>query len=253
MKSVVLSLVAAAAVFLAVPSSAAAEGWGNVKGQFVLDGDIPESEPLVKKDDPGAKDGAVCAAEAVPDDSLVVDEDSKGIANVVLFPSRFKGDIHPEAAQREDTVVFDQKGCQFIPHILMVQTGQKVLVKSDDACAHNARSQFVRNTSFNITVPPNERDGIEVDISATEPLPMPIKCDIHPYMAAHWLIVDHPYAAISGEDGTFEVKNLPEGKHTFRVWHERKGYIDRSFKFEIEPGETTDVGVVKVDAADLAK
>lgn len=253
MKTTALSVAAFAAALFLAPSPGLADGWGSVKGKFVLDGELPESEPLVKEGDAGAKDAEVCAEEDVPDDSLVVDPDSKAVANVVLFPSRFSGDIHPEAAKRPDTVTFDQKGCQFIPHVMVVQAGQTVLVKSDDSCAHNARGQFVRNQSFNITVPPNEREGIGVDITTGEPLPMTIKCDIHPYMSAHWVIVDHPYAAVSGEDGTFEIRNLPEGKHTFRIWHERKGYLDRSFKFEVTDGETTDVGTIKVDADDVKK
>lgn len=237
---------------LLLPSSADAQ-YGDVKGQFVLDGDVPSLDPLVKKGDPTAKDPEVCAASDVPDESVVVNPENKGIANIVLFPSRSPKDINPAMKDAPaEPVVFDQKACQFFPHILVVRAGQEVVVKSDDECAHNVRSSFIRNTPFNFTVAPKDREGQTIDnLDAAEPLPMPIKCDIHPYMQAYWIIADHPYVGVTDKDGNFEIKGLPAGKHTFRVWHEKAGYIERSFKIEVEAGEMTDLGVTKVDAKDL--
>ena len=252
MKRIVLSALVLPAMLAMAAAPAAADGWGSVTGKFVVNGNVPELPPLVKEGDPAAKDPAVCAAEPVPDDSLVV-SDAGGLKNVVLFVNRFKGDIHPEAAKRPDEVVFDQKGCQFIPHILVVQAGQTVLVKSDDDCAHNARGALMRNDAFNLTVPPNERQGIKVETQVPELLPLPIKCDIHPYMIAHWLVVDHPYATVSAEDGTFTIENLPAGSHTIKAWHERPGYVGekRGFKIDIEDGQTVDLGTIEIDAKDL--
>ena len=248
---------ALAALLILTPAVSLADGWGTITGQFVLEGDIPELDPLVKKGAANAKDPEVCAKDGVPNDTVIIDEESKGIANILLYPSRFKGDIHPEAAKRPDKVVFDQKGCQFIPHVMIVQTGQTVLIKSDDDCAHNARSTFVRNTAFNMTIPPNERDGVPYDVTAVEPVPMPINCDIHPYMTAYWLITDNPYAAVTDKDGKFEIKNVPEGDHTFKIWHEiaalKVGGSEyrRGLKVEVKDGETTDVGVIKIKVSDL--
>lgn len=239
---------------IAAPTSAVAQ-YGDVKGQFVLDGTVPDVPPLVKKGDPAAKDPEVCAAQDVPDESLVVNKENKGIANIILFPSRAPKDIKPELAEApKEAAVQDQKGCQFMPHVLVVRAGQDVNVKSNDACAHNVRSTFIRNPSFNLVIQPNDRKGVDLqEIDAPEPLPMPIKCDIHPYMQAYWIIADHPYVAVTDADGKFEIKGLPAGKHTFRVWHERAGYLDRSFKIEVEDGKTTDLGATKVDAGDVEK
>lgn len=246
----------AAAVFgiVAAPCSAVAQ-YGDVKGQFVLDGDVTQPPPLVKKGDPTAKDPEICAAQDVPDDSLIVDAKTKGIANIILFPSRAPKDIKADlAGPPKDAAVFDQKGCQFMPHVMVVRAGQPVTVKSNDACAHNVRSTFIRNTSFNFTVQPNDREGVKIDnINAPEPLPMPIKCDIHPYMQAYWVVADHPYVAVTDKDGNFEIKGLPAGKHTFKVWHERAGYIERSFKIEVDADKTNDLGTMKVDPKDLEK
>lgn len=247
-KLIPLGLAATLMCGVMLPNSASAQ-YGDVKGQFVLDGDIPAIEPHE-----AMKDVEVCGKDGkVTNDSLVVNADNKGIANIVLFPSRSPKDINPELAGAPDEpAVFDQKACQFFPKILVVRTGQDVVVKSDDECAHNVRSSFIRNTPFNFTVAPKDREGQKIEgLDAPEPLPMPIKCDIHPYMQAYWLIADHPYVGVTDKDGNFEIKGLPEGKHTFRVWHERSGYIDRSFKFEVTAGQSTDLGTTKVDAADV--
>ena len=63
---------------------------------------------------------------------------------------------------------------------------------------------------------------------------MPVNCNIHPWMQAHILIQDHPYMAVSGEDGTFEIKNLPAGKQNFLFWHE-SGYVRNA---KVGPGKT---------------
>ena len=49
---------------------------------------------------------------------------------------------------------------------------------------------------------------------------MPVVCNIHPWMKAYILSLDHPYMAVTGEDGTFEIKNMPAGQHEFQFWHE---------------------------------
>jgi hypothetical protein len=66
------------------------------------------------------------------------------------------------------------------------------VVKSDDPVAHNTHTYTLRSDPVNIIIPPNDREGVPVRKPNPELLPMPVKCDIHPWMAAHWLIVDHP-------------------------------------------------------------
>ena len=76
--------------------------WGDLKGQVLLDGDIPKIELLVKQGNAATKDAAVCAAQDVPDEKLVVNPDNKGIANVrvdvsmaTTSASRVDRDTHP--------------------------------------------------------------------------------------------------------------------------------------------------------------
>jgi hypothetical protein len=100
-----------------------------------------------------------------------------------------------------------------------------------------------------------------MNFTKAEPMPMPVNCNIHPFMQGHVLVQEHPYMAASGEDGTFEIKNIPAGKHEFQFWHEGTGYMkDLSLKggkanrqgrvdLEIVAGETIDLGDIKVPAA----
>ncbi|MEX0700622.1 MAG: carboxypeptidase regulatory-like domain-containing protein [Planctomycetales bacterium] len=232
---------------LALPASAAE--YGDVSGQFVFEGEIPEREVLIQKGDAGAKDAAVCAADAIPSDALLVDPETKGIRNVFVYLLR-ASDVHPDLRKSaKEEVVFDQKGCRFIPHALFVRTDQKVRVLSDDPVPHNTHTFPLRNQAVNFLLQPNERVGSPVSVALPELLPVQVKCDIHTWMSAYWLVLDHPYAAITDEQGKFAIEKLPAGTHKLRVWHEKVGYVDREYEVTVEAGNTTELPPVKVPAA----
>lgn len=232
---------------------AADDSTGEVTGQIVLDGDAAEAALLVKKGDAAAKDSAVCAAADVPSEAIVVDPKSKGLANVFVYLARAPKGM-PASMKKSETkeVVFDQKGCRFLPHALFVRTDQTVMVKSDDAISHNTHTFAVRNPrNYNTAINPNERKGIPMTFTAPERLPTEVKCDIHPWMKAYWLILDHPYAAVTDAEGKFTIKGLPAGKHEFIIWQESAGYVDRKFTVTVKAGGTTEAPVVKVAASKL--
>lgn len=239
------------------PAAAFQDSYGSVTGQFVLDGDAPELVPAVKKGDASAKDAAVCAANGVPNEELVVDPQTGGIANIFIYMTSTEAKklkIHPDLlASKEKEVAFDQKNCQFIPHCLLVRTDQTVMVVSDDNVAHNTHTLPIKNMGFNSILPPNDRSGVPVKVNLPELLPIPVQCDIHPWMKAYWLILDHPYAAVSDETGKFTIEGLPAGEHKFRIWQERVGYLEREFKIKVEPGKTTELAPIKIYAERLAK
>jgi hypothetical protein len=92
-----------------------------------------------------------------------------------------------------------------------------------------------------------------VPFKTGESLPAEIRCDIHPWMKGYWMIVDHPYAAVTAADGSFSIPKLPAGMHEFRVWHEGPGYIEKSLKVKVANGKVSEVAVIKVKPADLNK
>ncbi|QDU08537.1 hypothetical protein [Gimesia aquarii] len=234
--------------FLA-PANVSAAGWGSVTGQFVFDGPVPKPTVQRKKGDPAVKDAAVCASMEHLNNDLVVNPENKGIQNVFMYMRRAKK-IHPDLkSSKEKKVVFDQKGCTFAPHALIVRTDQVVNVKSDDGVAHNTHTYPIKNQAVNFILAPNDRTGKDVANVIPEILPMQVKCDIHPWMTAYWFVVDHPYAVVSDKDGKFTIENLPEGKNDFRIWHEKVGYVERKFTVDIKPGETIDLGQIKISPA----
>lgn len=228
--------------------------WGTIKGQILAGGPVSRPKLLVTKGDASAKDSAVCAAQDVPDESLVVDEKSGGIANVVVYLQKKPATVHPDLEKSKDAeVVFDQKGCQFLPHVLLVRTDQSVRVLSGDAVAHNTHTYPLKNKQENFVVSANDRTGVAVPKQAlTERLPSKVGCDIHPWMQAYWVILDHPYAAVTKADGTFEIKDLPVGEHVFVVWQEKVGYVDKMYKVAVKAG-MNELKPVKVPVETLTK
>ncbi len=202
-----------------------APGTGTFKGVVTLKGKPPERKTIVHKGDQNVKDPPVCAAADLLSDEFVVNEKAEnGVANVVIYlkkaPEGYKAGPVPEAP-----AVFDQHGCRFIPHVLAVRCDQKILIKSGDPVPHNTNITPVRNNGFNQLIQPDNRDGVEFKYTKPESTPIPVKCDLHPWMKAHHLPLDHPFFAVTDEDGKFEIKGLPPGKHKFTVWQEVGGYV----------------------------
>jgi len=250
MKKTVLSM----ALICCFGANAIAEDWGTISGQFVVVGAIPE--PILLHDK-GAqvKDAATCAAVATYKDDLVIDADSKGLANVFIYLPKKPKSIHPDLEKPAPAVVvFDQKGCMFAPHAMVVLGGQTVEVISSDPIAHNTHTFPLKNPAMNVLVAPNttQKDAVKVTYTKMESVPTKVACDFHPWMLAHWMVVDHPYAAVTDKDGKFTIPNLPVGEHEFRVWHERKGYLDRKFTVKVVKGDNK-LKPVEIKIEDLAE
>ena len=237
-----LALLGAGVVLAASAGELMAADTGGFSGQFVLDGAIPNLKPPVI-----TKDAAVCAAKKLPENTLIVDPKTKGIANIVVYLKKAPSDIpRTVRASKKKQVVFDQKNCRFEPHVLLVRTDQEVLVKSDDPVNHNTHTHPFRNEELNFIVKPKDREGFPIQYNQPEFLPMPVNCDLHPHMKAYWMVLDHPYMAVTDSEGKFKIENLPEGEYTFTVWHERVGYIDRALKVDIFAGETEKLDPIAV-------
>lgn len=221
---------------------------GSFSGQVVLDGAIPKLDfATTDKDPKAAPELKQCGITQVPNEKLVVDPKTKGIANVAVYLQKAPAGMPAEYKKsKKPTVDFDQKGTQFLPHMLVVRTDQTVKVLSDDPMGHNTHTNPIRSSPFNSAIKAKERVGVPVTIKTPERLPVNVKCDIHPWMTAWWVVVDHPYVAITDAEGKFKIENLPPGEHKFTVWQESFGYLSE------RPGER-DVTVTIVAKKDVAK
>ena len=249
-------------LFLHSPDQVVADGWGTITGQFVLEGEVPDLKPLIKKGETRYKDAAVCAAEAIPDESLVVDSESKGIANIFVYLVEPKK-VHPDLVHsKKKEVLLKEKGCRYIPHTMIVHSDQNVRVINKDDCVHNIHlfGSHSRGGSI-INNRPRGGNGFLIENLKTEKLPMEVKCDIHPWMHAYWLVVDHPYATVTDSNGKFQIKKIPTGNQKLIIWQERSGYIPitspktvpfaRGMEVEIRDGKKMDLGKIKISFNEL--
>lgn len=209
------------------------KGTGGFAGTILFDGTPPPQGIKFKKGAAPA-DPSVCGAQAIPDESLIIDPKSKGVKNVFVYlkkkPKGWKG------TTPKQPVVFDQKGCIFFPHNLVVRAGQTVLVKNGDPVGHNTHTNPLRNSAFNQVIAPSNRKGVPLTFRKAESLPVKVVCDIHSWMNAYQLVVDHPFAAVTDKNGEFAIPDLKPGKYTFTIWHERPGYLERKFKITVKAG-----------------
>lgn len=209
---------------------------GTFSGAIKLKGEIPVLPPLVKKG-ANVKDAPVCSAQDIPDPSLVVKQQNKGIANVFVYLDKPPENAPAIAAPNQVTLTC--RKCQFEPHAQFVQAGQLVQVTNNDAVPENFHVRAVRNPAINRLLNPNDQQGFAYVYQRAERVPIPIKSDFHAWMSAWHLVLDHPYAAVTDRDGKFKIESLPEGEYEFRIWQEKAGWLEKSYKVSINAGKVT--------------
>jgi len=190
-------------------------GWGTLRGRFTFDGAPPTMAPYDV-----TKDLATCTLDGKPplQQTLLVDSATKGIKNVVVFV-RNAPRVHESAGPSKEPIVFDQKECVFVTHVLPLTVGQSLQLKNSDNVGHNTNITGKKNT-FNQTIPAGA--SVPFTPQKEEALPAPVNCSIHPWMSAYMLPRENSYYAVTAEDGTFEIPNLPAGEDLeIQVWHER--------------------------------
>lgn len=195
-----------------------ADGPGVVTGTITFEGEPPAPRPLQMDSDPKCVPlpGAVS-------ERLVVGT-AKGLQNVFVWVKDGLG--QRTYAVPTTPVMLDQKGCQYLPHVFGAQVGQTIKVANSDAALHNVHAVPKGNREFNFSQPANVPP---VDRVFTQPeIGIPLKCDVHGWMNAYANIVPHPFFAVTGADGTFQIRGLPPGTYTIEAWHETLGVQTQS-------------------------
>lgn len=219
-------------------SGAALKDYGSIEGQNVLEGPIPRPKVLVRA-------GGACGAEDLLDDSLIVDPESKGIANVFVYLKRAEH-VHPEfGIPPERPIDFRVKNGTPQPRTLVLRVGQPLLAQSDDSSGIHTHP--IQNPLTAVLVSPKEwKEGARLEFRRPEIMPMKVSCGAHAGRVAYWLVLDHPYAAITDEEGMFRIEKLPIGEHLLTVWHERVGYVHREYRIVVHPEQTTTLQPMKI-------
>jgi hypothetical protein len=215
----------------------AAGGVGTLKGRVIFQGAVPKLEPLTAL---AETKEAICAKAGIPNDKLIVGE-GNGVGNVFIFLPKAPAGVAVPPPPSEP-VKFDQKNCRFLPHALIIRAGQELKILNSDSVTHNTHTGATRSENYNSSIPPHFATGIDFKYQRSEAKPCETKCDIHTWMRAYHLPLDHPWAAVTGPNGEYEIKNVPAGEQKFQVWHEAAGgggYLDRNLTVTIKPGEVT--------------
>ncbi len=122
-------------------------------------------------------------------------------------------------------VTLDQQGCVYLPHVLGLRTGQELRILNSDPTTHNVNPTPANNRDWNESQGPNAPEKIKT--FARQEVMIPVKCNVHPWMKAYIGVVDHPFFAVTGKDGAYELKGLPPGTYTVEAWHEKLGPMEQ--------------------------
>jgi len=117
-------------------------------------------------------------------------------------------------------VRYDQKGCQYLPHVLTMLAGQQLQIYNDDQTSHNIHPLAKVNQEWNKSQPPGSPP---IDTKWDKPEFIAVKCNIHPWMHGYFAVLKTSHVSVTGEDGTFDIKGLAPGKYTVTAWQEQYG------------------------------
>jgi len=191
------------------PGGTASEG--SIVGEVVLQGAPMDSVVAVPP-----KDASVCG------DSAAVSETSNNgssLANVLVWVDSISvGKPLPEL--RRETLTIEH--CRFEPRVMAVIAKSTINVFSRDRTTHTPR--FYREGASEPIESIRTVDAGQVVPSekiASEPGIVEVRCDEHPFARAYIAVFDHPYFAVTDENGAFKIDGLPAGTYNVKVWHER--------------------------------
>jgi plastocyanin len=185
----------------------------NIRGVVVMTGTV------VPKKLPVTIDQYVCGKEKVGEDLAVGPQG--GVKNVVVWlQTPPPGATWPTAPVK---VEMDQKGCAFVPRVVLVPVGGTVEFLNSDRLLHNLHSASRENATFNRTQP----RGRVIPVTFSKPEFVQVNCDLHSWMRAWVVVADHPYYALSNDAGEFVLANVPPGKYVLQIWQETLGTMNR--------------------------
>lgn len=206
-----------------VPSAAVTPAWfkvdprtaASVTGKVLFGGKKPQRKKVEMDEDPQC---AKLHQSAFFDEPVAVNNNGT-LANVFIYIKQgLEGKkFEPPAAP----MVIDQNGCWFTPRVFGIQVGQVLKVTNSDPLTHNIHPLAKINRDWNQSQPPGAEPFIR---RFTQPEVMiRVKCNIHSWMHAWIGAVDHPYFAVTGADGSFQLRDVPPGAYTIEAWQEELG------------------------------
>ncbi|HEX9751395.1 MAG TPA: carboxypeptidase regulatory-like domain-containing protein [candidate division Zixibacteria bacterium] len=201
----------------------------TLAGSVTFSGTAPKNTRIRMDSDP------VCGklhSEPVFTEEYIVGSGGE-LANVFVYvKSGLDGQGFPATA---DTVIFDQRGCHYDPHVFGLRVNQPLAILNSDPTLHNVHALAKNSREFNLAMP---KEGMRVTKSFSEPEVMvKIKCDVHSWMAAYAGVLPHPHFDVTDESGRFSIGPLPPGTYELEAWHEKAGTMTQTVT--VGDGETS--------------
>ena len=222
---------------IAASSSTFAGSPGSVAGTVRVSDPLPRPPAAL----PVFKNKEVCG-DSVPDDRLLIGPGG-GVRYAVVTIEGVRGGKKPE---RDLTVALDNRGCRFEPHVQTAEVGQWLDLRNSDPVLHNADARLGQDTLFNVALTP----GREIRKPLARPGLVAITCDVrHTWMNAFVAVTDHPYHTVTDAYGAFEIRDVPPGTYTIRVWHETLGTREQQVTVAAGDTATADVAYASTEAS----
>ncbi len=141
---------------------------------------------------------------------------AKYISNTVVYIVNSEMPTDGWDIQSEATI--DQKGLEFIPHIIPVIKGTQIVFKNSDDVLHNVFSPDKIADRFDLgTYPRNESRSHKF----TKEGEAVLLCNVHPEMEAYVVVLQNPYFSLTDKDGNFVISDIPPGTYEISAWNEK--------------------------------
>ena len=206
---------------------------GSITGHVRVSGEAPTLPPQ-----PVFKEQEVCGT-TIRDERLVVGSGG-ALRDVVVHLTEVKAG---KAVPRGRPVVLDNVKCAFVPHVATATVGQMLDIHNNDPFLHDAHALLGARTLFNVAVPKGKTVRKPLAYSGL----IRINCNVHTWMHAYLFVAEHPYHAVTGDDGGFVIDGVPPGTYTLSVWHELLGSAERAV--EVQSGKATTAEITLSAAA----
>ncbi len=187
---------------------------GTIKGKVVFQGAPPPMKTIIP-----TKDQEVCGG--IREEPQIILSEDQGLQDAVAYLKEVEsGKAWEQSAQ---TPELTNRKCNFVPHVQVVPAGSDIEIISADPVLHATHGFLGKRTVFSVTLP-NQGDRVKRPLKKAGIVR--VECDAHGWMLGWIYAADNPYYALTANDGTFTITNVPPGAYTLVVWQEYTGLTE---------------------------